>query len=215
MKLFSKILFTSGIIMMIGGMAAAGLTYRDMKEQNLLHARTDALQFDLAQSSGWKTATFGLYQEGNHVLFLSATDTSASPSSGDDGLEAETNGQLEAFIYGPSGQEFLHKWYPFEPVHLRRDRGAAWAALDTLKIGETFSGVWTLRARVTHPAAKMGPSPAEVFILPPQKYEIGRYLSGELFRVIGFGVAMMAGFSLMVVGGILRRKAPGRAPNPR
>jgi hypothetical protein len=205
MHSFSKATLILGILMTIGGVAGTGLTYRDMKTQNILHARTGIIQLNLGKQSEWDKETFAFYQPGDHVLYLTTVDAFSKPHGTELKRDVSYNGTIEVIINTPSGGEYLHQHITSDSTHLIKPNNLERMVLDTLHISEPFSGIWSISSRVVKPDTNFSKTLSEIFVMPPQKYDIGWYLYNQTFKLVGWGLLMLVGFGIIVLGGYLRR----------
>jgi hypothetical protein len=203
-----RFLTTLGIILMLAGIIGAGVTYRDMATENLLHAKTGIVTLKLSDTSDWKTEKFSLYQSGNHLLVLTTVNNFSMPYIADTLPEpsGRFHGKIEVRISQPSGAMLLNKVYSGNTLSLNVPYNMSWSVLDTLHIGEPFEGTWSIKARVGSADTAFSRTTSEVFIFPPQKYDIGWYLYDKTFQLMGFALLILIGFILLFVSGFLKKR---------
>jgi hypothetical protein len=195
MKNFHRLLALLGGFLMVGGIVAAGLTYRDMRAENLFHSRTTSIELRLDSASGWESTSFSVYRPGVHLLILRMLNGT---------IDSTFSGTIDVRIADPTGVEFLTKRID----HIAFQQSADWTTLAVATFSGSTDGVWTLQARVSQPDERRGA--ADVFILPPQRYDIEAYLYAQTIKLIVFGVAAMLGFGLIVLGSAMMRRRNDR-----
>jgi hypothetical protein len=194
---------------MLFGIIGAGITYRVMATENLLHAKTGIITLNLSDTSDWKSEKFSLYQTGNYLLVLTTVNNFSAPYIGDstEPLSPHYSGQLDVEVVHPSGATLLSKHFAGHSFSLNVPYNMSWAVLDTLHITEPFDGTWGIKAHVAVADTAFTRTTSQLFIFPPQKYDIGWYLYGKTFQLVGFALLILVGFILLFVTGYLKKRA--------
>lgn len=206
MKLLSKIIFFLGTLMLVGGVVGAGIIYRDMKTENLMHARSGIVSLELTRISGWKTSPFAPYRVG--TLLLCVTFDSAKPAPA-----SAPEIQIEYSIREPGGRTVIHGTWPGRMPE--QSTSNSWIAIDSVNIPDQTEASWSVGARVVKPDPSSVHPRAEVFVMPPQKYEIGSYLSGEMSKLVAMGILVILGFVLIVGGASMKRRTSEPSATPQ
>ncbi len=191
-----------GILMTTGGVVGVGFLYRDMKTENLIHARTGMLPVTLSEITDWKNTTFTLYQPGTHKLGLSLQPQQGLPEKS----TLAFNGKLEVDILNPNEISVFHKLIDTSISFSEHSDSTYWTTLDTFQIDNPTQHSWTLRARVTEADSAYSVIKSELFILPPQQYDIENYLTGNMYKLLGMGILVLTGFILIVYSGTVGRQ---------
>ena len=87
--------------MMLFGLVGAGLSYRSMREQRLLHEPLRVFRLDPSSASAWQFAPLRLYQNGPHAVVFSITAPDAATSALPD--SNAFGGTLDIVIEDPQG----------------------------------------------------------------------------------------------------------------
>src|SRR5438128_1408893 len=111
MKVASQILLIVGMLMMVGGMTASGLKYREMKLQRHLHDRLCSIKLNLSEVSDWKTESFSVYRTGDHILYLTTVNAFGRQAIADSAAQPNPryHGEFDVAIFDPSDQIFFQK----------------------------------------------------------------------------------------------------------
>ncbi len=204
----SKIFLLTGMVFLAGGVIGAGLTYRSMKTENLMHARTGGVSVPFGEASAPASARFQPYRAGAYRLYLASRPVPGSGCVGDSlpaGLR-EFDGIIDVLITDPSGTIVLNRTYgpwndPVPPA-----TGQGWILLDSMVIDTALEQPWTNEVYGC-PTTTFSPScPWEIFLLPPQEVEIGEYLRDRMVLLVVFGGIMLLGFVMIVAGGRTRSR---------
>ncbi len=207
MNSVTKFVLAFGIILTVAGMAGAGWTYRDMKTQNILHARQGSLQLNLGYKPFTEEETFAFYQAGEHIIYLTTADPFSKPRGNVPKEDSLFSGILNVTVTDPSGKEYYKKDIVSDSLRVIQPNSVEWIPIDTLQVREPFEGIWKITAHVVKPDSNFSDSFTEMFIMPPQHYNIGMYLYGQTFKLIGWALLMLVGFVTIVVGGFFVRRA--------
>jgi hypothetical protein len=196
-KAMRNIILIIGLLMTAGGVAGVGFLYRDMKTENLIHARTGMLPVKLSEITDWKSATFTFYQPGTHKLGFSM-----QPRQGLTEQATRTfHGKFEVEILSPDGISVFNKLIESGISFPQDGDSTDWTTLDTFQINNPTEHSWTLRTRVTRADSTYTTMKSELFILPPQQYDIENYLTGNMYKLLGMGILVLTGFILIVYSG--------------
>lgn len=206
----SKLTLVAGMILLASGVIGTGLTYREMKEENLFHARAGNLAINLVSESDWKLSTFTPYQTGAHLLYFALPNPKSAAPGKTTPAADNFSGLLEVKVTDPGGTILYYATLPSGKTAVKNRVNPEWILLDTLHISESIMHPWTLEAKVVSPNLTFEGANAELFIIPPQRYDIGSYLSSQILKLIGGGFAVLTGFGLIVLGGTLSRKVQTR-----
>jgi len=204
-KNLSKVLMGAGIAFLVGGVAGAGLTYRDITTENLMHATMANVRVPFADTAASASARFLPYREGVYTLYLSSAGPDLSQGRDDARCGADSliasflnyGGLVDILITDPGDRVALGRSLS-APAAPPEDNG--WIPVDTLRISPG-EHQWTLGVYVCPDGSPPPRCGMEFFLLPPQRYEIGTYLAGGVMRMVGFGGLMLAGFLMIVFAG--------------
>lgn len=198
-----KFLLFLGILMTAGGVTGTGILYRDMKIENLKHAKTDDLPVALGAPSPWKGARFTLFRSGSHMLFLTLENT----ERGAPARARRFQGRVEIEISSPDGTPHLKRSIEPEDPAVCIPDSVATIPLGSFEVAEPTELPWEVRVRVAAPDSAFSRVRAGLFVLPPQVYEIGSYLSTKIYILIGLGITAVAGFVMIVLSSALQQRA--------
>lgn len=191
-----RLLLLLGIAMTIGGVGGTGYFYREMKIENLKHARTGDVALSLGAVSDWKEARFNVFREGTHTLILTARPGHHPADTSRPTLEIE--------VADPSGATAFRSSVALPAQALGAvDAGGAFTA-GSFSVADPGEEPWSVRARITSAGAARE---CELSVLPPQRYDIGAYLEGGIVRLIVTGATGLAGFILIVAAATWQRRA--------
>ncbi len=210
MKSLPKILLTLGILMSAGGIAGAGLLYRDMKIETLKHARTGDIALSLGHAGDWRKGACTLFRSGSHAVILSLDGSTRGAAP------ARYQGALDVEVSSPDGKVAFRKTVRPDGIMLPLPDSGMSMVIGTFDVAEPTEASWNVRARVATPDSAFSAVPAEISILPPQIYEIGSYIAGRIYVLIGMGFVALAGFGVIVFAASLQERAraartPGNA----
>lgn len=193
---------------MVVGIVGAGLTYRDMATENLLHAKTGIITLKLSDTSDWKSEKFSLYQPGKYLLVLTTVNNFSKPYLTDtlEQLSPRYTGNLDVEVVQPSGALLLSKQFTRNSLSLNVPYNMSWTVLDTLQIDEPFDGTWSIKGRVATADTSFARTTSQLFLFPPQKYDIGWYLYGKTFQLVGFALMILVGFITLFISGRFRKR---------
>ncbi len=214
-----RLLLPVGIICLVGGTIGAGLTYRSMRTENLVHARTEDLAVPFADSAVSVSARFQPYAAGLHLIYLASGPAPGTGSgagrnarSGRD-CPDETfsrdltllDGIIDITVADAGAQVLLSRSVgPGDAAQFPRDRNG-WVLVDSVMIPATRDSAWTLGLSYCPGTSGTPSCPWVVFLLPPQELEIGGFLGDRVKLLLSFGGLMVAGFFLIVTGGRQRK----------
>jgi len=206
MRFGQKILLGTGIAFLTGGVAGTGITYRDLRTENLFQARTASVRVAFPDTASTSSAGFLPYREGTYTLYLSPAGpggsnrgTECTPAGIIDGLSAY-GGAVDLLVTDPSGEVRLRSGIAGDGAAGLTPGENGWVRIDSLRIPRG-DRQWTLAAITRPDGSAAHPCPVEMFLLPPQTGEIGTLMEGGVFRLVGFGGLMFAGFVLIVLAG--------------
>lgn len=187
------------------GIIMSGLTYRDMSTENLLHARSPAITLHLDRRSDAATSRFNLYRPGPHLLYLTTVNNFGSP-----GIEEGPifSGTLEVSLRNSRDGAISILKRTGAEMNLRKPSNMEWTTLDTVDVGATEGIIWTITASVIEPDSAFAGTTSEVFLFPPQTYDIGWYMFGKTIQLVATGSLILIGFLIFFFSGLkLRKKA--------
>ncbi len=213
MKNSRKILLGTGIALLIAGVAGAGITYQDIRRENLMHAVAATVPVPFADTAASLSAGFLPYRDGTYSLYLSAPGDPEDPGRGPGQRNAaacppeavlagiiEYDGSLEIAVTDPDGRVTYSRRITPGNVPATLPTGRGWVLIDTLGV-PAGGRQWTLGVSVrpgdTHPPV----CGMDIFLLPPQRHDIGSYMAGGVMWLVGFGGCMMLGFIVIVLAG--------------
>jgi len=207
-----KILLGAGITLLIVGVGGAGMTYQDIRRENLLHAVAATVPVPTTDTASTATAGFLPYSDGGYSLYITSTGrpegTRPSPGAGTNGCPpdslltvlSEYGGSVMITVSDPDGRIiYNHRITPGD-VRAAVPTGRGWVPVDTLRVpaGERQ---WSLTVSVDPGVSHPPGCGMEISILPPQRLDIGSYMESGIMRLVGFGACMMAGFVVIVLSG--------------
>lgn len=189
--------------MMLCGVIAAGLTYREMRTQRLLHEPVRLFKIDLSQQSAWQSAPLPLYQNGQHIIFLSASaPVTPSPSLQSQGRSVEAfSGRLEVVVEDASGKMASQAMTHPTKAGWKKQDGLVWFECDTLNVSEITSSDWRISMRVVEADPHFERKLAELILIPPHPEEFTPYLERESYKLFASGLLLVCGFLVFIFGG--------------
>lgn len=212
MKILQKIILGAGILFLAGGVVGAGLIYRDIRTENLIHAKMAMIRIPFSDTSSSASGGFLPFREGLYTLYLSPSGPDIPPGSDPgrcatgavlDGL-MNYDGAVDVIITDPEERVRINRSISGEKFPSSSPGDNGWIFIDTIRItpGETqwTLGVYVCPADSSPPACEMN-----LFLLPPQRYDIGAYVADGITRVVGFAGLMLTGFIMIVLAGRIRR----------
>jgi len=212
MKKLRKIVLGAGILLLVVGVGGAGLTYRDIRTENLLHANMATIRIPFTDTLAAVPTGFLPYREGLYTIYLTVAvsdTTDLVPAYGcppDSVLTTLVNyrGVVDILISDPDDRVVLKRSISggAAPTNVNRENG--WILVDTLSISPGDLQ-WTLGTHVRRDDSPPPSCGVEVFLLPPQHYDIGTYLADGIMLLVGFGGCMLIGFVMIVLAGRARR----------
>lgn len=197
-----KALLVLGILLTAGGVAGTGFFYRQMKIENLMHARTGDIPVDLGQAAEWKSAGFNVFREGQHTLILSLANSRRTPAR-----PVRFRGSIEIEVARPDGTPAFRKSVLPKIGAIPRPGAGLVVLVDSFAVADPGEEPWTVRARVAAADTVFANVSAELSVLPPQLYDIGDYLSGRIVTLISMGFMAVAGFAVIVFSAHLQRRS--------
>jgi hypothetical protein len=207
-----NILLGTGILLLVAGVAGSGLTYRDIRTENLLHAKMAPILIPFADTPASASANFLPYRGGVYSIYISGQDPEGGappPAAGcaPESLPAslrDYEGVVDILVRDPRGDIVINRRIsPGEAFPMVKD-SHGWISVDTLSLG-TDERQWTLGVSVRPEGSPRPECGMSLFILPPQRYDIGAYLADGIVRLVAFGACMFIGFALIVFSGRARR----------
>jgi hypothetical protein len=206
MNSLPKALRILGILLVTAGVGGTGYFYRQMKIENLKHARTGDIPVRLASSSPWATAGFNVFRGGPHMIILSVRNgarISPRPFTPSVNLDLEVNDASGRMVLSTSGTVPLGSVPPVDST--------AVLLLGSFTVADVGEEPWTFRARVAQGDSSLAGLTGELSVLPPQLYEIGDYLTGKITTLLVMGAMALVGFVVIVASASLDRRAAGRS----
>lgn len=199
-----KALLILGILLTAGGVAGTGFFYRQMKTENLKHARTGDIPLALAASGGWRSAGFNVFREGTHTIALSLANSGRAGSR-----PGPYQGTIEIEVTAPDGTP-AYRGGVTPAIDRTPGPGAnVLFRIDSFAVAAVSEAPWTMRARVTSADTAFTGLSAELSVFPPQLYDIEEYLSGKIVTLICMGLMAVTGFVVVVFSAHLGRRATG------
>jgi len=212
MKNSRKILLGTGIALLVAGVAGAGITYQDIRRENLMHAVAATLPVPFADTASSVSAGFLPYRDGTYSLYLSAPGDREDAERGPERRAApcppeavlagiiEYDGSLEITVSDPDERVTYSRRITrgIVPAALPTERG--WILIDTLGV-RAGGRQWTLGVSVRPGGSRPPACGMDILLLPPQRHDIGSYMEGGVMWLVGFGGCMMLGFIVIVLAG--------------
>jgi hypothetical protein len=192
-----KLLQIISLSMIAGGIGGAGLTYRDIATESLLHARTGIIVLELGTPVSQKNERFNIYQTGAHTVYLTLRQDRS-------GFNMRKSA-LDLLVANPSNQVLLSQRIMLDTA-LPAPR--ALLPLTSFIVSEPFEGMWKITAGLTGGTPALDDDSCEVGILPPQRYPIGDYLERQMYWFAGFALIAFTGFLLLFGSGKWQRGKP-------
>lgn len=193
----------AGIFCLAAGTVGAGLTYRSMRTENLIHARTGVLSVPFADTPAAVSTRFQPYRDGVYRVYF------ALPASGADGCSSESlaldlarlDGIIDIAVWEPDGRVVLARSVgPGDAAEFRPGE-TGWILLDSVTVPAAPESSWIFELSYC-PGTPFAPTcPWTAFLLPPQQFDIGEFLREGITLLLVFGGVMFSGFILIVAGG--------------
>jgi hypothetical protein len=203
----SKFLLVLGILLTAGGVAGTGYFYRQMKVENLKHARTGDIPLTLGRAGEWQSADFNVFREGTHTIALAVEHRGparTSPGRYHGGIEIEVTDPDGAVMFRGSAAPEIGAFPPAGSTRI--------LTVDSFAVARVSEAPWRIRARIASPDTAFAQLSAELSVFPPQLYDIEEYLSGRIVTLISMGAMAVAGFVTVVFSAHLRRRAADAPP---
>ncbi len=197
---------TLGICFMAAGIALAGITYREMRTQRVLHEPVRVCRMDLSKTSNWQTEPLSLFQTGTYTLWLSADNPRRQPGSNQSIPQAQQSGDIiyggetEIVVERTDGQIALRTSLGTGAPGSDRQDGLVLFRIDSVIVDDPFS-LWRISARVALPDPQFSGKLAEIVIIPPGPTEFGPYVQRESYKLFAAGILIVAGFIITIFGG--------------
>jgi hypothetical protein len=196
-----RVLLLLGILMTAGGVGGTGYFYRQMKIENLKHARTGDIPLRFDSAGVWNRAGFNVFREGPHHLVLSVANERRLPAR-----EVRFQGAIEIEVDAADGTPAFRGTVLPAVAAIPAPGSGAMITLDSFVVGGVGEEPWSVRARVAAADTALAGLSAELSVLPPQLYDIGEYLARGIATLVAMGVTAVAGFILIVFSAHLQRR---------
>jgi hypothetical protein len=206
MNSLPKALRILGILLVFAGVGGTGYFYRQMKVENLKHARTGDIPVRLGAPSAWESAGFNVFREGTHLVILTVHNgarIAPGPLTPVLTLDLQVADATGRMVLATSGVVPLAAVPPADSTTV--------AVLGSFPVALVGDEPWTLKARVVAGDSAMAGLGAELSVLPPQLYDIGDYLTGKIMTLLAMGAMALAGFIMIVVSASIGRRQTGPA----
>ena len=209
MKTISQIILVIGILITVYGVTNAGLTYRDMRIQRLLHEPIQLMKIDLAYRSRWQSVSVPFYQTGNYVLYLrlpyhqSDTTSNSLPKQ----QQYFFKGNLRIDVEDDLGKIISQPRISGTLQGMVRSDHLLWVAIDTILINELPGSNWKIQVQVNDSDTSFNSQFADLTIIPPEAAEFLPYIEQEAPKLFLMGAFIILGFVTIVAGGYLNRRS--------
>ena len=211
MKIVSQVLIAAGILAMVYGIITAGLTYRDMRIQRLLHEPIEVMKIDLSYRSRWQSVSLPLYQQGKYRLYLRLSYPGAVASA--DTLRRQRpfpfKGGVRFSVEDDKGSVITRPHVEDSLTGSVRQDQLLWVLLDTLRVDQLPDHEWKIQSQVVDSDLLQSGRFADVLLVPPEAAEFLPYVQGEAPKLYMMAVVIMFGFITLLAGGYLSRRLAG------
>lgn len=208
MKRAAAIILTLGVILMAAGIVFAGITYREMRTERILHETVRLCKSDLSRISDWHSEALPIYQSGKYALWLSADDPSGRSPNGNHTEEAHLQrpavryfGKAELVVEKPSGEIALRTSVGPSTKGTAATNRTVRFPIDSFDAVFVSSGHWTLSMRIVEEDPQFMGILANVVVIPPHADEFIPYVQRESYKLFGSGLLVVFGFTAAIFGG--------------
>ena len=191
---------------MMGGMAGAGITFREMRLQRHLHDRLVGVPLKLSEESDWHHAPFSVYEEGTHILYLATTNTLGKKSVVDSTRTmVRYQGGFYIALSDSHNRTLYSNHFDGNTMSLTVPVTTSWITLDSIRLRVNDGEQLRLGVSNNFPDTAFSHTFSEIVLMPPNADEITGYLRGMSYALVGMGAITFIGFCVTLYGGRMRR----------